>query len=452
MPDRKRSLFSTLVLLAIPTVLEEILSTLLQYVDTAMVGQLGEKATASVSVTQTVSWLIGSIPAALSVGVIALIARAVGSGDGERIRKMAGQTVLLVLGSGVVIGAACAALSPFIPVWMGAAKDIRADASRYFFIVTAPMVFRTSAILFGAAIRATADTKTPMLINFAANGLNAGLNWLLIYGLSLGVTGAAIATAISYTLAGVLMAVAFRRNALLRGKLLPFKPDKALLKECFTISVPVLLTSVANCLGHVVFASLVTNMGTTVFAAHSIAISAETLFYIAGYGLRSATQTLVGISLGERNRAKFASVCRLSVLLTVLMMAVSGVTLYAAAGPLMSVFTSSAEVARLGAVVLRMVAFSEPFFGLMIVMEGVYYGLGQTRNVFWSETACMWGIRILFTSLCVHLWHTDLETVWLCMIIDNVARALLLCAPLAFRKFRTGLFPAAQEPLEETAV
>ncbi|MBQ3889420.1 MAG: MATE family efflux transporter, partial [Clostridia bacterium] len=144
MPDRKRSLFSTLVLLAIPTVLEEILSTLLQYVDTAMVGQLGEKATASVSVTQTVSWLIGSIPAALSVGVIALIARAVGSGDGERIRKMAGQTVLLVLGSGVAIGAACAALSPFIPVWMGAAEDIRADASRYFLIVTVPMVFRTS--------------------------------------------------------------------------------------------------------------------------------------------------------------------------------------------------------------------------------------------------------------------------------------------------------------------
>ena len=66
----------TLIVLAIPTMIEEVLATLLQYVDTAMVGHLGEQATASVNVTTTVTWLVSSIPSAIGVGILALIAKA----------------------------------------------------------------------------------------------------------------------------------------------------------------------------------------------------------------------------------------------------------------------------------------------------------------------------------------------------------------------------------------
>ena len=85
----RREILKTLVTLSIPTILEEILSTLLQYVDTAMVGHLGEKATASVSVTTTVTWLVNSIPAALGVAVLSMTAKALGSGDREYLQKIA---------------------------------------------------------------------------------------------------------------------------------------------------------------------------------------------------------------------------------------------------------------------------------------------------------------------------------------------------------------------------
>lgn len=440
MKHKNLSLLKTLIFLSIPTVLEEIMSTLLQYVDTAMVGRLGEQATASVSVTTTVSWLVHSIPSAIGVGILALISRAVGSEDKELVNRLSKQTMILVLVSGGIIGGLSMALSPIIPKLMGADEAIQSQASWYFFIISAPMIFRVASMLFGSAIRATKDTATPMLINFAANILNVGLNYLFIYTCSLGVIGAAIASAISYILAGIGMFVAYQHKPLLKYKLKTLRLDKQIMKDCFKISAPVMMTSIVSCMGYVVFASLVTNMGTTIFAAHSIAVTAETIFYIPGYGLRTATSTMVGISLGEGDRQKFKTVGKMSVAITVFMMIINGLILYFVSLPLMHIFTTSYQVAQIGADMLKLVAFSEPFFGIMIVMEGIFYGLGRTKYAFIIETFSMWCIRILFTFFCVKVWNLGLTAVWICMIADNVAKAILFIAPMVSKKFRNGLF------------
>ena len=184
-----------------------------------------------------------------------------------------------------------------------------------------------------------------------------------------------------------------------------------------------------SCLGYVVFASLVSGMGTTVFAAHSIAVTAETIFYVPGYGLRTATSALIGTARGEKDDEKIAAVGKLSVLLTLGIMCVSGVILYIGAYPLMSLFTPSTAVVELGGEMLRIVALSEPFFGLMIVLEGIFYGLGRTRYAFGVETFGMWGVRIFSTFLCVRVWGLGLRAVWYCMIADNICKAVLFAVP-----------------------
>ena len=305
----RRTLFRTLVRLSIPTMAEEILTTLLQYVDTAMVGRLGERATASVSVTTTVTWLVGSLLAAVGTAVLALIAQAAGAGDRARAAKLSQQALLLAAGCGILFGGVSMALSPFIPVWMGAEPAIQKQASLYFFIISLPMVFRAANTILGAAIRATQDTKTPMLISMGANCLNAGLNYALIYSWGLGVTGAAIATALSHVVSGSLMLLAYRRTPLLRWNWREFAPDPVLLRQCAKTGLPVLGTSLTSCLGYVVFAGMIAgSMSTTVFAAHSIAVTAETVFYIPGYGLRTASSALVGAALGEGDRKKLRAV------------------------------------------------------------------------------------------------------------------------------------------------
>ena len=129
------------------------------------------------------------------------------------------------------------------------------------------------------------DTKTPMLINLGANGTNILLNIVFIYGMDLGVRGAAIASAISYTTAGLLMFAAYRRNEYLHWKWEHFAVDGKVMKECMRNWSAGPFSSIASCFGYVVFAGLVSGMGTTIFAAHSIAVTGETIFYISGYGL-----------------------------------------------------------------------------------------------------------------------------------------------------------------------
>lgn len=90
-----KGVLATLVSLSIPTVLEEVLSTLIQYVDTAMVGRLGEKATASVSTTTTVNWLTYALTGAISVAMLAMAAKAMGAKDEKRLKKLSGQAIFL---------------------------------------------------------------------------------------------------------------------------------------------------------------------------------------------------------------------------------------------------------------------------------------------------------------------------------------------------------------------
>lgn len=428
--DKKKRIVENLIYLSIPTMIEHVLSTLLQYVDTAMVGHLGEEATAAVSVTTTIGWLVGSLMYAIGVALLSLMSQAVGRGDEAEVKDMASQAVYLVLGAGVVLGSISLILAPYIPVWMGAAESVRGPATTYFVIISLPMIFRAATTIFGATIRATLDTKTPMFVNLVANVVNVVLDYILIYVVGWGVTGAAVATAVTHICAGSAMFFVFRKKKALHFAWKEAKVDGEVMKKISKIAIPSIGTDLTATLGYVFFAGMVSGMGTTIFAAHSIAVEAETLFYIPGYGLRTATSAMTGVSIGEDNMPKLRTVMKASIMMTVFLMALSGLFLYFVSYPLMQIFTSSNEVAQLGAQMLRLVAFSEPFFGLMVVCQGLFYGMGRTKNVFAVEAFSMWGIRILFTYLVIHVWHLGLREVWFCMIADNVCKALLLSLSL----------------------
>lgn len=391
----RTQLFKTLVFLSLPTVIEQILSTLLQYVDTAMVGRLGEQATASVSITTNVTWLVNSAPAAIGTAALVLISKAYGAQDLGLVKKLLNQAFILASAAGVILGAVSILLSPFIPVWMGAEEAVCPQASRYFFIISLPLIFRSLATVMGYTLRAVRNTKTPMIISAVSNGINIALNYILIYLIDLGVDGAAVASAVSYTVSGILMLNACRKNECFRFKLKSTHLNKTILKEYLKLGAPVFGSSAVSCLGYVVFASLVSGMGTTVFAAHSIAVTAETIFYVPGYGLRSAASTLIGNARGEQNSLKLRETGKLSVALTIAVMCVSGIVLYFGSTLLMSLFSPSERVIELGSQMLKIVAFSEPFFGLMVVLEGIFYGLGRTKYAFFVESVGMWCVRIL---------------------------------------------------------
>ncbi|WP_367924766.1 MATE family efflux transporter [uncultured Ruthenibacterium sp.] len=441
--NRKSSMLRTLFLLAGPTVIEQALQTVVQYADTAMVGQIGAQASAAVGLTITVTWLVTSPLFAMGVGVLALIAKSIGENDLDKARAAAGQAVWIALVLGILLGALTLGISPFLPGWMGADRALHRDASLYFAIICAPMLFRSFSVIFAAVLRAVGDTKTPMVVNGAMNLCNILLNQLLIsngqtfsiLGLSVhipgagwGIVGAAVATAVSLCLGGMAMFLAMARHPLVRLRPKELRVDKPVLEQIVRIGLPVTLNRVVNCLGQVVFTSLVAGLGTLATAAHSIALTAEEAFYVPGYGMQAATSTLSGNALGRRDPRELAGVARASLTLAVGVMSLMALGLFLFPDRIMSLFTPDAEVVRTGAGLLRMVAVSEPLFAGYIICEGIFQGIGDTKGPFVCSMVCMWLVRVCMTFVCVRWLGLGLQAVWACMIADNVLRCVWLSA------------------------
>ena len=437
----RRAALRTIVLLAWPTVLEQILQTAVQYVDSAMVGRIGAHATAAVGSTATIHWLVKSSISALSIGFLAYIAREIGAQHPERARQASAQATLVTLITGALFTFLALSLSNHIPRWMNAGKDIAADASRYFFILYAPMLFRTANIIYGTCLRAAGDTRTPLRVNLTVNLTNIVLNFLLIYpsrtaslfgirftlpGAGLGVTGAALASASAFTVGGIGMTLALWRHPLISPRGISLRPDGKILRPCLKVALPCALQRFGTYFGYVAFASMINGLGTTAIAAHSIANTAESAFYIPGYGMQTAAATLSGNCYGARDPQRMKRLCRMMIALEVLLMALSGGTLFLSARVLMGLFTPDAAVIDLGARVLRMVAVTEPVYGLAVILEGIFQGVGDTKSAFCFNLLGMWGVRILGTFIAIRFCGGGLTAAWGCMIAHNLLLGALL--------------------------
>ena len=322
--------------LAWPTMLEQLMQTAVQYIDTAMVGALGTQATASVGATTTVNWLINGTVSSLGVGFLAYISRAKGAGETENAHRAAAQAVTVTMIAGIIFTLVPVLLSGRVPVWMQVEPSIRDIASRYFLILYLPMLFRTASIIFGTILRAVGDTKTPMRVGIMMNLINVVLNFLMIYsprdavifsktvhifGFGWGVVGAAAASAVSYAVGGIVMTIRLWRHEAVSPRGMRFAPDMEILRPCFKVALPNTLQRFA------------TSLGTTV---------------------------------------------------------------------------------------LRMVAVSEPFYGVPIVVEGMMQGVGKTVAPFVYNVLGMWCVRIVGTFICTRVLSYGLVSAWACMIGHNL--------------------------------
>ena len=433
-----KAMLAVIFALAWPTMLEQLMQTAVQYIDTAMVGSLGTQATAAVGATSTVGWLIGSTISATSVGFLSFIARACGAGDREGARRSVSQAVLATLVLGVIFTILPLALSGLVPVWMQVDSSIHDLASQYFFIIYMPMLPRTASIIFGTVLRAAGDTKTPMKAGIAVNVINVILNFLLIYptrrlsllgfeftmpGADMGVIGAAVASALAFTVGGILITVAMWKHPLVSPRGQKLRPDPTILKPCMKVAFPNMLQRFGTSLGYVAFASMINSLGDVSTAAHTIANTVESLFYIPGYGMQTAAATLAGNAYGAKDRQRMKDLASMFIPIEVILMIFSGGMLFIFAEPLMGLFSTSTAVIALGTTVLRMVAVSEPFYGFSIIIEGMMQGVGRTKAPFVYNIIGMWAVRIIGTFLCTQLLGFGLISAWACMIAHN----LLIC-------------------------
>lgn len=433
--QNNKAVIMMILALAWPTMLEQLMTTAVQYIDTAMVGSLGTQATAAVGSTTTVNWLINSSISALGIGFLSYYARESGAGNEGNAHKAVEQAVMIVLSVGLFFTIVTLALSGLIPRWMQVEEAIVPMASTYFFILYLPMLPRTATIIFSTILRAAKDTQTPMKVGLLVNLINVILNYFLIYetrevaiaGLSIqmpgagwGVGGAAAASAIAFTIGGIITTYVLWKHPLVSPGAMRFRFDPAILKPCMEVALPNMLQRFATSLGYVAFAAMINALGDVSTAAHTIANTVESAFYIPGYGMQTAAATLAGNAYGEKNQVKLKQLSAMMIPIEVLLMILSGGALFISAPYLVSLFSNSSEVISLGTIVLRMVALSEPFYGFSIIVEGMMMGVGKTKLPFVYNVLGMWGVRIVGTFLCTRLLGMGLISAWACMIAHNM--------------------------------
>ena len=411
--------------LAWPTVLEQFLIMIVQYVDTAMVGSLGKNATAAIAVTASFTWLMGGIFAGISLGFGVPVGRYIGAGKPEKAKAVVRQSVIAIFLLGVVATLIMQLLAPHLPVWLGAEEAIRADASAYISIVSAAYLFSLSINICSNILRCAGDTRTPLVFNIATNVINVVLNTLLIFptrtvslfglnftmwGAGWGVRGAAVATAIATAFSGIMLLTALFRPAFpvsirIRDK---FRFDKAIFADMVRLGSPVTFERVTISLGQVLLTAMVTAIGTAELAAHSLATTAESITYMPAFGFSAAATTLVAQSLGA-----------------VIFMSAMGVVLFLGGQFLVSLFTPDVDVAALGGAVLRIEALAQPFFALSMVVCGVMRGARQTKITFVIAVIGMWVVRIPLAFLLLHTTQLGLACAWIAMASDLFVRGLI---------------------------
>ena len=431
-----KNMIAVILALAWPTMLEQLMSTAVQYVDMFMVGSLGTQATAAVGATTTVNWLVGSAISALGVGFLGYIAQALGAGNQQRAKAAAGQVVFVTLVTGTVFTVLTVAVSGVLPVWMQVDLNVRELASTYFLILYLPMLPRTASALFGTVLRAAGDTKTPMKVGIWTNLVNVILNLFLIYptrqmwgvtipGAGWGVAGAAMASAVAMVVGSVYLTVVLWRHPVISPMKQKILPNWQILKPCLKVALPNMLQRFGTSLGYVAFASMVNSIGEVATAAHTVANTVESAFYIPGYGMQAAAATLAGNAYGAKDAKRLRDTGAVFIPLVIGLMVVSGGLLFVFAKPLVGIFSDNPQVISLGTTVLCMVALSEPFYGVPIIVEGMMQGVGRTRLPFVYNIIGMWGVRIIGTFICTQLLHMGLVSAWACMIAHNLLLFIL---------------------------
>jgi putative MATE family efflux protein len=412
-----------IVSLSIPSILAQISATVMFFIDASMVGHLGAKASAAIGLVETSGWLMGGLASAANMGFSVQVAHFIGASDFEAARRVLRQSLVCCLIWALMISTTSLLIAPYLPYWLGGSEEIAHDATLYFAIFGIAGLFFQMEGLAGSMLKCSGNMKIPSILNIGMCAMDVCFNYLFIYILDMGVVGAAIGTGVAMLITAVLMLyflLVKSKMLSLVGRPGSFKPKADTVSTAFKIGAPMGLQHMLMGGAQVVSTLIVAPLGTIAIAAHSLAITVESLCYMPGYGIAEAATTLVGQGIGAGQKILTRSFARMSVGLGIAVMTMMGVLMWIFAPELMGIMSPVEEVIAQGTQVLRIEAWAEPMFAAAIVANGVFIGAGDTIIPAIMSLASMWAVRLTLAASLAPKY--GLKGVWTAMAIELTFR------------------------------
>lgn len=434
--------------LSFPSMIAQLSSIAMQYIDASMVGSLGAEPAASIGLVSTTTWLFWGLCSAAATGFTVQVAHRIGAKDFHGARAVFREAITMSLVFSTVLAVIGVSISKFLPRWLGGDETICPDATTYFLVFSLFLPILQLDYVASGMLRCSGNMRIPSILNVLMCVLDVIFNFLLIFdthhydllgmhivipGAGLGVLGAILGT----VLAEVVVTVAMLWYACVRSPMLrlsaergSFKPHRTTLEKAIRIGTPMGFEHFAICSAQILTTVIVAPLGVFAIAANSFAIVAESLCYMPGYGIAEAATTLVGQSHGAGRHRLMRSFANITVVSGMVIMGLMGIVMYIFAPEIIGVMTPVSEIRDLGVMALRIEAFAEPMFAAAIVAYGVFVGIGKTVIPCLMNLGSIWGVRLVLAALLAPTM--GLRGVWIAMCIELCFRGTIFLLRLSF--------------------
>ena len=424
-----KKFLNTMLKLAAPIMLQNLIFSSLNLVDGVMIGQLGESAVAAVGIANQIFFLVSLLFFGIGSGSAIFAAQYWGRKDTERIQSVLGLSLLMSI-SGAVLFSLVAILLP-VQVISIYSKDptVISQGSVYLQIVAFSYVVTAITNSFAFVLRSTENVKLPLLTSLVALSLNTLMNYGLVlgnFGLpSLGVKGAAIATIVSRLIEVVLLLlIIYRRKLPVAAKLPALLNFKILsIKKFFNTTLPVIATEIIWSFGITTYNMVYARIGTESIAAVNIAGTLDRIIFVVFIGMGNACAIMIGNRIGAQENELATDYAKKYLLLGAIGASVLGLIMFLFVTPLLSFYKVSAATIDLTVKLIGLMALSLPVRSLnLILLIGVLRAGGDTRVAFFIDAGSVWVVGVPMAFIGAYVLGLPVHWVYLMVLADEAVK------------------------------
>ena len=432
MSEKRERLFSNedLRRLIVPLVIDQVLVRTVGMVDTMMISSVGEAAISGVSLVDMINMLINAVFAAIATGGAVIASQYLGHRERYKACEASSQLMLVTLLSSLIITALTLLVRrPLLSVLFGQIEaDVMAAALTYLTISAISFPFLAIFNSCGALFRSMNDSRTPTVVSLGMNLMNLVGNAILIFGLRMGVAGAAISTLLSRMMAALVMLALTcdRRRQLFIVPGEALRPQGMLIGQILYIGIPSGIENGLFELGRIVVVSMISTFGTVQIAANAVANNLDAIGVLAGAAMNLAILTVVGRCVGAHDNELVRYYTRKLLVIEYAMLAAVNIVLLAALSLILNLYTLS-DASRELATKLIFIhnGFAMILWPLALSLPNALRAANDVRFTMISSILSMVGFRVALSYVVgVRMGYGALG-VWFAMLVDWLFRAVI---------------------------
>ncbi|MDK1028675.1 MAG: MATE family efflux transporter [Anaerolineae bacterium] len=439
---RDKSFMRTMLGLAIPISIQQLLAASLNMLDVVMVGQLGETSIAAIGLANQVFFLLILFLFGVTSGMAIFTAQYWGKKEVGNIRKVLGISLIVSLGVGLLFTLAAMLVPESIMRFYTEDVEVIELGSQYLRIVSISYIFMAITTAYFAILRSITMVKVTVVVSAIALALKTGIGYLLIFGIgpfpALGVRGAAIGTTIGWIFQCglIIMLVYALKTPLAANPFTYFRFNRTFLGKVLKTAMPATANEVFWSVGFTIYHAVYARIGTDAIAAIQINATIEELAYVLFLGLGNACAVMVGNRIGEGKKEDAFEYARRFLILVVFVAFISGGLILFIGEPVIGFFDISIKAANSARILILIFSLTAWVRAInFILFVGVLRAGGDTRFAMFMELFSVWVIGVPAALIGGFVLHLPVYGVYLMVFIEELVKVFIITRRYISRKW-----------------